>query len=111
MGSRKKNSHVMAAMIRGYGCKGYCLSAMKLFLHARERNLEHDSKDHEYKYLCYQAALDWALNNKNSYMIYTVLRYIGDTIIYSHKEAAYVICGGVAYRYGYAVVFSSNSTN
>jgi len=75
MGSRKKNSHVLAAMIRGYGCKGYWMSSLKLFLHARERTLEQESKDYEYRYLCYQAALDWALHNENSFMTYTVLRF------------------------------------
>ncbi|CAD7934557.1 unnamed protein product [Amoebophrya sp. A120] len=75
LGGRKKNSHVLAAMIRGYGCKGHWKSSLKLFLHARERQLDPESKDYEYRYLCYQAALDWALQNEISFMIYTVLRF------------------------------------
>lgn len=37
--------------------------------------MEEDSKDWEYRYLCYQACLDWALNNGISYMTYTILRF------------------------------------
>ncbi|CAD7930361.1 unnamed protein product [Amoebophrya sp. A25] len=75
LGARKKNSHVLAAMIRGYGCKGYWMSSLKLFLHSRERLLDPESKDYEYRYLVYQAALDWALHNRVSFMIYMVLRF------------------------------------
>ena len=50
---------MLAAMIRAYGGKGYWKSALKLFLHARERIMDVDSKDWEYRYLCYQVALDW----------------------------------------------------
>eukprot|EP00392_Amoebophrya_sp_AT5.2_P004830 g4839.t1 len=59
----------------GDAAKGYWMSSLKLFLHARERTLEQESKDYEYRYLCYQAALDWALHNENSFMTYTVLRF------------------------------------
>lgn len=62
--SARRNSHVLAAMIRGYGCKGHWRSALKLLLHSRERGNTAEqlgTKDFEYRYLCHQAALDWAL--------------------------------------------------
>ena len=48
LGAKRKNSHCLAAMIRGYGSKGYWLSAFKLFLHSRERDMARDGKDFEY---------------------------------------------------------------